>query len=275
MTDRASRTRLRRFRGQLAGEIADIIARELILSGETPPGELLKSEKELADLYEVSRPTIRESLLLLQQAGLLSIRHGVGSVVLPRPRSVTHGLDRLCSIETYAQEAGKAVETLDLEWNELEADEDLASKLEVPTGHAIVFIQRVKIYDGVRVGWLEDYIPEGVLPFDAFRSEFSGSALDVLLNHSEVGSEYADVDISAANLSPEIADRLAVDAGTAAVVLDGVLWTLDGRAANYARSYWLPEYFHFSIRRRHALGSRAGSDVSATASSSVPDDRAR
>lgn len=249
------KVRGRRYRRQLADEISDIIARELILSGETAPGELLKSEKDLAALYGVSRPTIRESLLLLQQAGLLSIRHGVGSVVLSRPRVVTHGLDRLCSIETYAREAGKSVETFDLEWEDLEADEYLAAKLDVAVGHRVLRTARVKSYDGVRVGWLLDYIPEGFLSFDAFKHEFVGSALDVLLSHSEVGSEYADVDISAVNLPRDIAARLEVKPNTAAIVLDGVLWTIGGQAVNWARAYYLPEYFHFSVRRRRPLGT--------------------
>jgi GntR family transcriptional regulator len=252
----AGRTGVRRHRRPLAEELSDAVARELILSEETEPGDLLPSEKELADRYGVSRPTVRESLLMLQQAGLVSIRHGVGTVVLPRPRTLTHGLDRLCSIETFAHEAGKAVETRDVEWEELDADAEIAARLDVPVGHRILVTRRVKVYDGVRVGWLLDYIPEGVLPFDDLKSEFAGSALDVLLDHPEVGAEYADADIAAVNLPPDIAQRLGVDAGQAAQFIDAVLWTVDGRAVDWGRSWYLPDYFRFSVRRRRQFGSR-------------------
>jgi GntR family transcriptional regulator len=248
------RTGVRRHRRPLAEEVSDAIARELILSESVPPGELLPSEKELAVRYSVSRPTIRESLLMLQQAGLVSMRHGVGSVVLPRPRTLTHGLDRLCSIETFAHEAGKTVETTDLEWEEREADEQIAARLEIPVGHRVLVTRRVKLYDGERVGWLLDYIPEGALPFDALKSEFAGSALDVLLDHPEVGADYADADIAAVNLPDDIAARLGVDAHTAAMFIDAVLWTLDGRAVDWGRSWYLPQYFRFSVRRRRQLG---------------------
>lgn len=245
---------LRRPRRSLAEEISDTIARVLILSGDVPPGDLLPSEKDLAGRLGVSRPTIRESMLMLQQAGLISIRHGVGSIVLPRPRTLTHGLDRLCSIETFAHEAGKTVESAEVEWEEREADAEIAGKLEVPVGHPVLITRRVKIYDGARVGWLMDYIPAGVLPFSSLKSEFAGSALDVLLDHPEVGVEYADADISAVNLSPDVAQRLDVEAGTAAMLFDAVLWTIDGRPADWAYGWYLPEHFRFAVRRRRQLG---------------------
>lgn len=251
---RKARTGVRRHRRPLAEEVSDAIARELILSEETAPGELLPSEKELADRYGVSRPTVRESLLMLQQAGLVSIRHGVGTVVLPRPRTLTHGLDRLCSIETFAREAGKAVETRDLEWEALDADAEVAARLDVPVGHRVLVTRRVKVYDGVRVGWLVDYIPEGVLPFDDLKTEFAGSALDVLLDHPELGAEYADADIAAVNLPADIAERLRVDPGQAAQFIDAVLWTVDGRAVDWGLCWYLPEYFRFSVRRRRQFG---------------------
>jgi GntR family transcriptional regulator len=245
---------LRRHRRPLAEEVADAIARELILSEEVEPGGLLPPEKDLAGRLGVSRPTLRESLLMLQQAGLISIRHGVGSVVLPRPRTLTHGLDRLCSIETFAHEAGKEVESVDVEWEEIEADRATAERLQIPFGHPVLVSRRVKTYDGVRVGWLVDYIPDGVLPFDSFRAEFAGSALDVVLDHPEVGAQHADTDLTAVNLPADIARRLGVRPGTAAIYMDAVLWTYEGRAVDWANCWYLPDHFRFSVRRRRQLG---------------------
>jgi GntR family transcriptional regulator len=249
-----SRLGARRQRRPLAEEISDTIARELILSEKVAPGALLPSEKQLAGELGVSRPTIRESLLMLQQSGLISIRHGVGSVVLPRPRTLTHGLDRLCSIETFAHEAGKAVESVDVEWDEIDADQEAAERLHIPLGHPVLVSRRVKTYDGERVGWLIDYIPGGVLPFDSIRSEFAGSALDVLLDHPEVGSEYADTDLSAVSLPDEISAKLGVAPGAAGLYLESVMWTYDGRAVDWAKCWYLPERFRFSVRRRRQLG---------------------
>lgn len=53
--------------------------REEILSGTHTPGALLPPERELAAGYGVTRTTLKHALSRLEQAGLLSTRHGVGT----------------------------------------------------------------------------------------------------------------------------------------------------------------------------------------------------
>jgi GntR family transcriptional repressor for pyruvate dehydrogenase complex len=60
-------------------KLAEVIAAELrsrILSGELKPGESLLSEATLIEKYEVSRPTLREALRLLEAQSLISVRRG-------------------------------------------------------------------------------------------------------------------------------------------------------------------------------------------------------
>ncbi len=52
-----------------------------ILSGEWPPGSKLPSERSLSELFEVSRPVIREALKVLQAQRLIDVMPGKGSYV--------------------------------------------------------------------------------------------------------------------------------------------------------------------------------------------------
>lgn len=255
----AARSSLRRHRPALAEQLCDAIARDLVFSNAVPPGEVLPSEKELSARYSVSRPTVREALLMLQNEGLVGIRHGVGTYVLPRSHTLTNGLDRLCSIETFAREAGQVVQTDELEWEEVEADAETAEKLAVEVGHPVLIVRRIKSLGGVRVGLIHDHIPAGVLPFESLRSEFHGSTLDVILDHPEVGAEYADSDIVPCNLDRATAKRLNTQPGTAVLLLDTVVWTVDGRAVDWGRCWYLPNHFRFSVRRRRQMGQRFSS----------------
>src|SRR5712692_6726077 len=56
---------------------------EQIVTGEWRPGSMLPSERQLARSYQVSVPVVRESIRTLVAKGLVSVRHGVGSVVNP------------------------------------------------------------------------------------------------------------------------------------------------------------------------------------------------
>lgn len=54
----------------------------LILSGELKPEAKLPAERELAQMMDVSRPTVREALKILSALGFLQIKHGQGVYVL-------------------------------------------------------------------------------------------------------------------------------------------------------------------------------------------------
>ncbi|MER5527261.1 GntR family transcriptional regulator [Streptomyces sp. NPDC002677] len=56
--------------------------RDDILSGTHEPGSLLPPERELAAGYGVTRTTLKHALTRLEQAGLLSTRHGIGTRIL-------------------------------------------------------------------------------------------------------------------------------------------------------------------------------------------------
>jgi len=72
-------------------KMAELIARDLrrkIVSGAYAPGESLPSEAQLIVDYEVSRPTLREALRLIEMDQLITVRRGShrGAVVrLPDP----------------------------------------------------------------------------------------------------------------------------------------------------------------------------------------------
>lgn len=241
-------------RTSLIDEVRDLIADDLIFSRACRPGELLPSEKELSERYAVSRVTVRASVRSLQEAGLVNVRNGVGAVVMPVSRTVTHGFDRLVSLETFAREAGKQVDSVQVQWDEEVADDQAAERLCVPVGHPLLTVRRVKTVDGTPVAWFVDSVPSGVLPFDVLRDEFNGSVLDVLLAHDELGVAYEDADLEPVNLPSSIARHLNVRPNTGALFVDAVTWNIDGTALEWARFWLLPEHFRFSVRRRKGVG---------------------
>lgn len=88
---------------QRAARIATQLV-ELITLQKLIPGDRLPPERSLADLLEVSRPSLREALHILQAQGLVVIKHGQGTfiqepIVAQELRasmlSNTHGLNEL------------------------------------------------------------------------------------------------------------------------------------------------------------------------------------
>src|ERR1700719_666636 len=70
--------------------IADLIAsclRSRIVNGEIADGKLLPKQDELLEEFEVSRPSLREALRILETEGLITVRRGnMGGAVVHRPK---------------------------------------------------------------------------------------------------------------------------------------------------------------------------------------------
>ncbi len=66
---------------KVSAQIADQI-RTSILAGEFAPGDKLPPERELAEMFGVSRPSVREALNVLASSGLVMSYQGGGTVVM-------------------------------------------------------------------------------------------------------------------------------------------------------------------------------------------------
>jgi GntR family transcriptional repressor for pyruvate dehydrogenase complex len=73
--------------------VGNLIAKEmeaLIKDGVWSPGDMLPSERELAQRFGVSRGSVREALRLLEATGLVTIRQGEGARVSDPSSSIGH-----------------------------------------------------------------------------------------------------------------------------------------------------------------------------------------
>lgn len=81
--------------------------RDLIFRGELKPGEKMMSERQMAEAFNVSRPTVREAVHRLTDRGLIENRRGVGAFV-------GHACDETGSPSLLRILGGKDVNPVDL-----------------------------------------------------------------------------------------------------------------------------------------------------------------
>ncbi|MGF1625767.1 MAG: FadR/GntR family transcriptional regulator [Alphaproteobacteria bacterium] len=72
--------RRQRLGDQLYGQILDHI-----VHGRLKEGDRLPTEKEICDMFGVSRPIVREALMRLRADGLIQSRQGAGTFIINRP----------------------------------------------------------------------------------------------------------------------------------------------------------------------------------------------
>lgn len=125
-----------------------------------PPGSTLPSEPALATAFGVSRPALREALILLQEDGIITVRRGVGRTVSERP--VHRGFERLRPMEAVLGEDSAKVRPLR---RILEEPTDLVMQhLPVPANCEVRFWHSAIDVDGVPACLAEEWcVPDDTL----------------------------------------------------------------------------------------------------------------
>jgi GntR family transcriptional regulator len=211
---------------------------------------MLPSEAELSQKYGVSRATVREALSQLEQRGVVTRRHGVGTFVVPQIPRIDAGLEELESLETLARRIGLKTRMGNPKIEERASTPAESDCLQIPSRSPVLSIARVIMTATRPIAYLVDVVPTTVLKRGELDRRFQGSILDLLIRRADLRLSHSRTDISIERSTQAIARRLGLRRGEPLHKLDSQLYTRDGRVIDYSRSYFVPGYFHFHVNRR-------------------------
>lgn len=222
----------------------------LLQEGTYLPGDQLPPEQELAQQLGISRSTLREALRAFEERGIIVRRRGVGTFVSEHNIFIESGLETLESIDTIAGRRGLNIRTEKLNIATLDADDELASRLNVAPGSPVTVVTRIKTAAGKPVAYMYDAIPAEIFGREEIQKGFKGSVLDFLLESGTVEVSYARADIKP--VRPDTGLSLLVELGypRALLLLEETLFDVEGRVIDFSRNYFLPEFFNFHVVRR-------------------------
>jgi GntR family transcriptional regulator len=217
---------------------------------ETPPGERLLTEPELAKQLKVSRATLREAMRTFETQGMIYRRQGSGTFVIHPSQVIDTGLEILESIETLSKRIGLAVSMGYLKIEHRSTDTEIAKVLSLQPDDQILHISRVIHAEGRPVAYLIDILPEELLSAEELESGFTGSVLDLLLKRGTPSLVSSRCEINAVQAKVDIAKALRIQRGDVLLRFLAYLYTTNGRVVDYSSSYFLPGYFNFHVIRR-------------------------
>ncbi len=224
----------------------------LIQDGTYQPGDQFPSQADLAAQLGISRATLREALLNLEQDGLIVRRHGVGTFVAASSENrLESGLERLESILHLAAREGLEISIDALEVRTEAADAKVSEKLQIERGEPVTSVRRVIKVGKRPAAYMVDVAPPAVLSAaDVEQQGFEGSVLDLLRQKSGQLVTQAMAEIIALNADLTVAARLGVERGQAILLLEEVVFDEQGRAVEFSRNYFVPDCFRFHVVRR-------------------------
>ena len=114
-------------------------------NGDYKVGSLIPSERELCNIYNVSRMTIRLAIDELVRDGKVKKYQGKGTYVCNR--SIQQNLNNVYSFSKEMEKQGKISSTKVIEKEIIFADQKLARHLEIQIGNKVIFLERLRCED--------------------------------------------------------------------------------------------------------------------------------
>lgn len=218
----------------------------IIQVGELQPGERLPSEPELAKKFNVSRPTLREALKMLQREKVLISKNGVGTYVNSRTDFIINPLNKLQSLGQMIKNEGYVESESNVKIYTRGPEEDWKKQLQID--EPVVVLERSRTADGNKVAFYYNIFPQS-LAGNHFDEGFSGAIFDFLENKMGIRIAWALTEICALSASNEM-DRKAVEMlGSEIVLLKQLHFDEEDRPVFYSLDYLKNSVFKLFVKR--------------------------
>jgi GntR family transcriptional regulator len=230
---------------QVRDEILALISRDGLR-----PGDRLPAESEISGRFQVGRTTAREALKLLEQDGVIDVRHGSGRFVshvamLERP------ITRLESVTEMMRAQGYSVTNRVVSAAVGPAEGTQEAELAVPEGDEVVRLERVRCHEGEPFIYSVDVFPRRLLGGSLEDIDWSGSLLE-LLEASGIRVTSAVAQLQAVKLPP--AGQRAIGERTREPWVLLIHRNIDeaGRVVIVSHDYYRGDRFTFNVLRRRS-----------------------
>jgi GntR family transcriptional regulator len=221
--------------------------KEGIRRGEIADQSLLPNELQLAELFNVSRITMKRALAELAQAGLVVRRRGIGTVVHApsAPKPLVHG-----SFDNWIENLDafdRDVEVELLAAASEPADPVVAGHLRLEPGTLVQRVIRLRKIGGIPFAHVDAWVPATIAaryPSDALAT----TPMLVLLERAGIKPAEAEQWISAVPAPPDVIKAFGMTVPEPMLLLEQVMHDFDGAPVQFLRAHYHGERFRYNVR---------------------------
>jgi DNA-binding GntR family transcriptional regulator len=220
-------------------QVAEQLERS-IQEGQLLPGDRIANEVALADQLGLSRPTVRQAIQTLVDKGLVVRKRGVGTQVVNAPIRRTVELTSLYDDLT---RSGLRPTTSVLALELVPVDENGAQRLNLPVGHRVWHLERLRSAKDEPLALMCNLVPEAVtdlagadLERTGLYEHFRSQAINLRVAHQVIGARIVDA---------REAKLLGIRRGDPVLTMERTSYDDKGRAVEYGMHLYRPDRYAY------------------------------
>jgi GntR family transcriptional regulator len=219
-----------------------------ILQGEFSVGIAIPSERELTEMFGVSRMTVRQSITNMVNSGLLYREKGRGTFVAAS--KVEQPLSGLTSFTEDMLSRGMIPSNILVSFDKIIPELDVANKLKLSEGQEVFLVKRIRYADDKPMAIEKTYLPVKLVP-TLDKDALTGSLYAFIEKDEKMTISHAMQRMEAALVNEEDADFLQIDVPSAILIIERISYLTNDVPFEIVHSSYRADRYQFlsEIRR--------------------------
>lgn len=224
------------------------ILHEQIKGGEWKPEEMLPTESELVERYDLSRATVRQAFEMLVNQGWVYRRQGQGTFV-SRPL-FEQNINRIISFWEDMQQRGLKPGTRVLSSEIIQAGDEVIDSLQVEPNEELASLIRLRMADDEPLSVEHSLLVHRFCPGILEQDYENNSLRKMLIDQYNIHIMSAKQKIRAVSATEKLAALLEVDVYAPLLFIDRVSYTDQGFPVEYLRIHLRGDRYTFHTELR-------------------------
>jgi len=208
----------------------------------------LPSEAAIAKDLGVSRNTLREAYVTLENEGVIVRRHGIGTFVA-QPPYIQDSLNEFSPFAQIIQDVGYTPNFKTLSTKIIAAPPDVRDVLSKNGTDKVRYIQRLVLADQKPVIYVEDFVPAEINLKITSWETFQGNLVEVLAQTLNTPLHQIQSYIQAQALPADISEFLELPVGAPILGVRSTIYTQDNQAVTFSKLCFNSEIIELNIIR--------------------------
>ena len=173
---------------------------------------VIPTEKELSDMFDISRTTVRQAIIEMVQEGWLYRVKSKGTFV-SQPKINQDFIQKLESYNEQIRKTGKIPHTEVLDFKVIQAMPEVANRLNIQLGDKIIYLHRKRYADNEPIVILKTYLPYEQCSFVMEHDLEKESLYSILSGNNSVKIHYMKRLVEAVEATASDAENLNMKKG--------------------------------------------------------------